>query len=116
MEFNKHKEQLNRELDQFNALLAEVLPRYIELMHNKDLNETEVKELGEIEHYLIELNGKIADIKNKLDHDLFGETLDYYYAVKEKAKSGDVQAKVQFEKLRKALSETVKGDSFFNWN
>lgn len=116
MEFEKNKELLNRELDQFNMILGRILPRYIELMHKSELNETESKELGDIEHYLIEINGKIAEIKYKLDHDLFGETLDYYYEIKEKALSGDKVAQKKFAQLRKSLVDSMKDDTFFNWN
>ena len=60
MAFEKHKRLLNHELDQFNVILGEILPRYVELMHKEELSSNEVKELGEIEHYLIEVNAKIA--------------------------------------------------------
>lgn len=116
MDLDKNKELLNRELDQFNMILGRILPRYIELMHKNGLNNEESKELGDIEHYLIEINGKIAEIKYKLDHDLFGETLDYYYEVKEMAKKGDVKAQKKFEQLRKGLIDALKDNTFFNWN
>ena len=116
MEFEKNKELLNRELDQFNAILGRILPRYIELMHRDELSDKESSELGNIEHYLIEINGKIAEIKYKLDHDLFGETLDYYYQVKEKATQGDVAAQKKFKQLRQSLKDSLKDDTFFNWN
>jgi len=116
MEFEKHKNLLNKELDQFNLILSEILPRYIELMKNEDISDDEIKELGEIEHFLIEINAKIAEIKSKLDHDLFGETMGEYYKVKEKANKGDTNAIKKLEKLRDAFSESIKGDTFFNWN
>ncbi|MBL4862337.1 MAG: hypothetical protein JKY09_04900, partial [Crocinitomicaceae bacterium] len=59
MEFEKHKKLLNKELDQFNLILNEILPRYIKLMKKGDSTDAELKELGEIEHFLIEVNGKI---------------------------------------------------------
>lgn len=115
-EFEKHKELLNRELDRFTHMLSEILPRYLELMKKEDISKEELTELGDIEHFLIEVNAKIADIKNKLDHDLFGETIEEYYKVKERAKKGDVEAKKRFDKLRTALHDSIKGDTFFNWN
>ena len=116
MEFEKHKKLLNHELDQFNSILGEILPRYIELMHDEDLSPDEVKELGKIEHYLIEVNGKIAEIKHKLDHDLFGETLEIYYKTKQEAQKGDEKAIARLKKLKQIFSNTIKGDVFFNWN
>lgn len=114
--FDKHKRLLNKELDQFNSILGEILPRYVALMKKSDSNEAELKELGEIEHFLIEVNAKIATIKNKLDQDLFGETMDLYYQVKKKASTGDLQAKEHLSKLRSSLRDSIQGDTFFNWN
>lgn len=116
MEFERHKKVLNRELDQFNLILSEILPRYISLMKKDDISGVELKELGELEHFLIEINGKIAEIKTKLDHDLFGETMDEYYRVKQMAMAGDSTAQKRLEKLRETFSESIKGDTFFNWN
>ena len=42
--------------------------------------------------------------------------MDIYYKVKAKALKGDLEAKEQLDKLRESLSETIKGDAFFNWN
>ena len=116
MAFEKHKKLLNKELEQFNLILSEILPRYITLMKKEDISDDEMKELGEIEHFLIEINGKIAEIKTKLDHDLFGETMAEYYRVKEQAQKGDESAKKKLVKLRDAFSDTIQGDTFFNWN
>ena len=116
MAFEKHKKLLNKELDQFNLILSEILPRYIALMKSEEIDDNEAKELGEIEHFLIEINAKIAEIKSKLDHDLFGETMSEYYKVKEKAAGGDKIAIKKLAKLRDAFSESIKGDVFFNWN
>ena len=116
MEFEKHKRLLNKELDHFTMMISEILPRYLELMRKKEISDDETKELGEIEHFLIEVNSKIADIKSKLDHDLFGETINEYYKVKGLAKKGDELAQKRLDKLRKNLDDSIKGDLFFNWN
>ncbi|MFK7784389.1 MAG: hypothetical protein AB8B56_04685 [Crocinitomicaceae bacterium] len=116
MSFEKHKQLLNQELDQFNALLGELLPRYVLLVRKNDCSPEELKELGEIEHYLIEVNSKIKKKKNRLDQDLFGETMDLYYKVKAQAEKGDLNAKKKFEQLKASLHSSVKGDMFFNWN
>lgn len=116
MSFDKHKQLLNQELDQFNVLLGEILPRYVFLVRKDDCSSEELKELGEIEHYLIEVNSKIASIKNRLDQDLFGETMDLYYKVKAQAGKGDLKAKKKFDQLKASLHASIKGDLFFNWN
>ncbi|MDG1330894.1 MAG: hypothetical protein P8P74_01080 [Crocinitomicaceae bacterium] len=116
MSFEKHKQLLNQELDQFNALLGELLPRYVLLVRKADCTAEELKELGEIEHFLIEVNSKIANIKNRLDQDLFGETMDLYYKVKAEAEKGNVKAKEKFDQLKASLHASIKGDMFFNWN
>jgi hypothetical protein len=116
MSFEKHKQLLNRELDQFNVVLGELLPRYVFLVRKEDCSAEELKELGEVEHFLIEVNSKIASIKNRLDQDLFGETMDLYYKVKAEAEKGNVVAQKKFRRLRASLHESIKGDMFFNWN
>lgn len=116
MEIGRIKERLNKELDQFTLRLREILPRYVELVRKKDISVEENEELGELEHYLIELNGKVAEIKNKLDQMLFGETIDIYYKTKAKASKGDQEAILKLDKLRNVLSQNVKDDTYFNWN
>jgi len=116
MSFKKHKQLLNQELDRFNSLLGEILPRYVMLVRKEDCSDEELTELGEIEHYLIEVNSKIASIKNRLDQDLFGETMDLYYKVKCEAEKGNPKAQKKFEQLKSSLHASIKGDMFFNWN
>ena len=116
MDFKKHKQTLNYELDQFNSILGEILPRYVFLTSKKDTTTDETKELGDIEHFLIEIIGKIAVIKNRLDQDLFGETMQMYYKLKAEAKNGDVESKLRLGELRETIHESIKGDTFFNWN
>jgi len=116
MSLDEHKKLLNRELEQFNSILGEILPRYIDLMKKTGASDEEEKELGDIEHFLIEINAKIAEIKNKLDQDLFGETMNHYYAAKEAALNGDPEEKKRLGKLRKIFLESVQGEDFFNWN
>lgn len=116
MSFEKHKQLLNQELDQFSVILGEILPRYVFLVRKDDCTPDELKELGELEHYLIEVNSKIASIKNRLDQDLFGETMDLYYKVKAEAEKGNPEAKKKFARLRKSMHDSIKGDMFFNWN
>ena len=115
-DFSTKKDDLNRELEQFISKLNSVLPRYSYLFKQPKLNPCETKELGEIEHFLIELNSKITELKNILEHDLFGHSLDYYYQTKRKAQEGDFEAKLKLERLRAAFNESLKGDALMNWN
>ena len=114
--FSENKDDLNRELQQFISTLGTLLPRYSLLLTKKNPNPVEVKELGDIEHFLIEINSKITEIKNMLEHDLFGHSLDYYYQTKRRPKNGDFEAKLKLERLREAFNESLKGDTLMNWN
>lgn len=116
MGLDRHMKILTEELEHFTSILNEILPRYTQLVQKLTLNDDEIKELGDIEHFLIEVNGKIAEIKSKLDQDLFGETMNLYYIAKEKAIKGDVKAIKQLDVLRNHFQEGLKGDLFFNWN
>ena len=116
MSFDKHKELLNKELDRVNSTLSEILERYLLLIKKQDISDEELSELGDIEHGLIEINSKMSAIKKRLDDDLFGETMNQYYLLKSKAKKGDVNAKKKLDQLRSSISDSVVGDTFFNWN
>ena len=86
------------------------------LLKKININASELKELGELEHFLIEINAKITEIKNMLDHDLFGHSIDYYYQLKHKADTGDIDAVQKLARLREAFTESLKGDTLINWN
>ena len=115
-DFKQNKEALNKELEQFQSILDEILPRYTSLLKKEDLSTTELTELGEIEHYLIEVNSKISTIKNMLEEDLFGLSLDIYYKLKIKFEDGDINAGMKLARLKKNFQETLEGGSIFNWN
>lgn len=116
MGLERNKGLLNRELNQFNTILNKILPRYLFLIKKSQPSLEEQKELGELEHYLIEVNGKIAAIKNQLDQDLFGESFNLYYKTKRKALKGDIDAKMRLDRLRKIFLRSFSGDSAHKWN
>lgn len=116
MNFNQHKDELNLELDRFISLLQKTLPRYSQLINKKDISSAELEELGEIEYFLIELNGKIADIKRQLEHDLFGLSLDLYYKLKKRALAGDIKAAKKVLIMRKSFDKSLKRNDFIIWN
>jgi hypothetical protein len=116
MNFNESKKSLSEELDQFMNILNDLLPHYERLMNQQSLNKDELKELGEVEYFLIEVNAKINDIKNKLDEHLFGHTLDLYYKYKEKAKAGDLNAIQKVNRMRDIFKNTLEGEAMVNWN
>ncbi len=116
MDFNRNKEALNRELEQFIEILNELLPRYSMLLRKTPISEEELQELGEIEHFLIEVNAKITGIKNVLEEDLFGHSIDLYYKLKAKALKGDLNARRKWERMRENFHETLLNEPFVNWN
>jgi len=114
--YKRNKDALNKELEQFISTLNELLPRYSFLLRKRTMTSGELSELGEIEHFLIELNSKITEIKNMLDHDLFGHSLDIYYKLKQKAMSGDYEAKQKLDRMRESFEESLIGGTLFQWN
>ncbi len=116
MDFNQNKKTLNSELEQFSGILNELLPRYNKLINKTNINSLELKELGDIEHFLIEVTAKISSLKDMLDQNLFGHSLDLYYKFKEKALKGDVSAQLKLERLRNFFDESLKKEIFVSWN
>ena len=116
MDFNQSKNALNQELKQVLGILNELLPRYSALINKDAIRPSELKELGEIEHYLIEVNSKIREIKSQLDQHLFGHSLDLYYKYKEEAKKGNLLAQSKLERLHNFFNESLKGKEAINWN
>jgi hypothetical protein len=114
--FSHDKDEINKELEKFIETLNEILPRYSSLLKKPDITQDEIKELGEIEHFLIEINGKISEIKHMLENDLFGHSIDYYYKLKAKAIGGDIEAKAKLDRLRDVFNESLKGDTLMIWN
>lgn len=114
--FEQSKEDLNRELKKLVNTLNEMLPRYTLLLNKSELSRDEIEELGEIEHFLIGLNAKISDIKERLQQDLFGHTLDRYYKLKPAAESGDPDARAKVDRLRKVFEEQLEKGQIISWN
>ena len=116
MGLDEQKRRLNKELDEFNLVLGQILPRYLELIKKEKTTPEEDKELSDTEHTLLEINTKIAEIKSTLDQDLFGETISLYYRVKTKARTGDLNSKLHLDRLRTRFQTFIEKDHFFNWN
>lgn len=116
MDYKAYQEELNKELDRFINLLKVTLPRYTDLVKKTNISENELKELGELEYYLIELNAKIGELKKQLEHDLFGLSLDLYYKLKHKAIEGDLKAARKIVIMRNAFDKSLKGNDLINWN
>lgn len=115
-DFKLNKEALNKELERFMSILDEILPRYSLLLEKQNISASELKELGDIEHYLIEVNAQITAIKNMLEQDLFGNSFDTYYKLKNKAKLGDKNSLVKLERMRDNFEKLFKEGAIFNWN
>lgn len=116
MDFKAYQKELNKELDQFTKLLNEALPRYTDLVKKTNISDVELVELGELEYFLIEVNGKIAELKKQLEHDLFGLSLDLYYKLKQRAREGDIKAARKIAIMKQAFDKSLKGNSLINWN
>jgi len=115
-DFKHSQRELDKELEQFVLLLNKILPHYHLLLKRQDLNNEELKELGEIEHYLLGVNAKIMGIKGKLEHNLFGRSLHVYYSLKADAKSGNPTSKLKLEKMRKAFVQALESGDVMNYN
>jgi len=116
MDFSQNRDAINKELEQFIQLLNITLPRYSDLLKKQDISGIELKELGDIEYFLIGVNAKITEIKKMLEHDLFGHSLDLYYKMKLRALKGDPVAVQKLEIMRDSFNESLKGDTIVNWN
>lgn len=116
MDYKAYQKELTKELDLFTKLLNEALPRYTELVKKSNISNTELVELGELEYFLIEVNGKIAELKKQLEHDLFGLSLDLYYQLKRRASAGDIKAARKLVIMKEAFNKSLKGNNLINWN
>jgi len=116
MGFKEQQAAIQRELDRFIDLLGVLLPRYSRLLKRDDLTEQELHELGEIEHFLIGVNGRISEIKQLLEEDVFGHSIDYYYKLKHRAEKGDESAIRKMHKLRDAFNESLQAGTMIHWN
>jgi hypothetical protein len=116
MGFKEQQAAIQRELDRFIDLLGVLLPRYSKLLKRDDLTEHELHELGEIEHFLIGVNGRISEIKQLLEEDVFGHSIDYYYKLKHLALKGDESAARKMYKLKEAFNESLQAGTMIHWN
>ncbi|WP_300666517.1 hypothetical protein [Fluviicola sp.] len=116
MGFKEQQAAIQRELDRFIDLLGVMLPRYSKLLKSKNLSEDELHELGEMEHFLIGVNGRIGEIKNILEQDVFGHGLHQYYKTKKKAQNGDQVAIQKLEHLRKSFEDALVTGAMIQWN
>jgi hypothetical protein len=116
MGFKEQQAAIQRELDRFIDLLGILLPRYSKLLKRKNLTEDELHELGELEHFLIGVNGRISEIKQVLDQDVYGHSLDLYYKLKAKANLGDEQATKKLSRLRDSYNDSMISGQIIHWN
>lgn len=116
MNFEENKKSLTEELEQFIQVLGELLPRYEQLTAKSELSSTELKELGDLEYLLIDVNARINEIKSSLDQHLFGHTLDLYYKFKEIAKTGDLYATQKVNRLKDLFTTMLLDENHVRWN
>ena len=115
-DFKENKNKLDQELDRFISMLSELLPHYHELLEKEKLTQEELSRLGEIEHYLLGVNAKIIEIKKQLEQDLFGQSLNIYYQLKNEAIEGNPHSKLKLEKMREAFSFALSAGEIINYN
>lgn len=116
MGFREQQAAIEKELDRFNDLLSTMLPRYSALLKKTNLSEAEIEELGDLEHFLIGVSGRINEIKAKLEQDVFGHGVDVYYKTKERANAGDANAQKKINRLRETFHESLLNGSIIQWN
>ena len=116
MDFKDSKDALNRDLERFINTLNELLPRYTFLLSKDFLEREEVSELGDIEHFLMDVNAKISEIKVTLEQDLFGNSLDTYFKVKREAVLGDKNARTKYLRMREVIEDVIIGGNTFLMN
>ena len=116
MGFKEQQAAIQRELDRLIDLLGILLPRYSKLLKRKNLTEDELHELGELEHFLIGVNGRISEIKQVLEQDVYGHSLDLYYKLKAKADLGDEDAAKKLSRLRDSYNDSMISGQIIHWN
>ena len=101
--FDKYMGNLRFDLEKVLDQIRILVPKYAELKSKSSLSSQEQKELGDLEYILIEMSPMIDQLQKLLKNDLFGNSLDYYYLTKSKAKEGNIKAKEELDRLRKIL-------------
>jgi len=116
MGLDQSKNRIEAELNLFISQLNDLLLRYDYLVGKADLSKDELKELGEVEYLLLDLNAKISSIKSDLDQHLFGNFLDIYYKLKGEASNGDIKAGMKLTKLKSFFGEVLSSNDYIIWN
>jgi len=116
MGLDQSKNKIEVELNLFISKLNDLLPRYDYLVGKTDLSKDELKELGEVEYLLLDLNAKISSIKSELDQHLFGNFLDSYYKLKHQAKDGDIKTVMKLAHLKSFFNEVLTSNDYIIWN
>lgn len=115
--FKETQLKLNQELENFSAIIQLVLPKYLTLIAQPTLNQSELIELGEIEYYLLEVNDKLNCLRELIAKHLFGNTIDlYYHQKKTLLKSNKQKTKHQLEKLKVAFEKEIREGGIIIWN
>ncbi len=115
MDLPAHQKAVHEELDKFMKILKLVLPKYAELLKKASIQQEEIKELGEIEYFLIEVTGRISEIKELLEDNVFGHSLNLYYQMKNKLSKTDQDLK-KMELLRKTFLTALKKGEIISLN
>ena len=71
-----------------------------------------INERLDIVEYLI----SHTEIKQLLEEDVFGHSIDYYYKLKHQAQKGDENAQRKMNKLRESFNESLQAGTMIHWN
>lgn len=113
--FDKYMGNLRQDIENVLDQVRDLLPKYAELKSKVSLNKEEQKMLGDMEYVLIEASPYIEDLHNLIKKDIFGNSLDYYYQTKSKAKEGNIKAKEELDRLRKfMMSDFFENEEILN--
>ncbi len=116
MGLKEQQAAIQRELDRFIDLMEVLLPRYNNLMRIDQPSEEQLVELGELEHFLIGVSARVTNLKQILDQDVFGQSLDVYFKLKQKAALGDEKALKKLNRLRETFHRSINEGGIIQWN
>jgi hypothetical protein len=116
MGFNEQRLAIQRELDRITHEMNVLIPRYTLLLKRANLSQDELEELGEMEHFLFGLTNQISEMKAQLEHDVYGNSTDFYFKLKKAAQNGDAVAQKKLEKLRETFHDSLQNSGIISWN
>lgn len=116
MESNVNHESLQRHLRNLEQEMYEVIHRYIALMMKENPEKKDLSDLGELEYFLIAMDARIRHISYILEQELFGTSMERLLQMKNKAKAGNLIAKLKYDEMRKGFQDSLNAGVIFSLN